>query len=64
MRESYGIDSDFVKVLTEIPRGNESPQYMSIRDKYLAEFIGLAITPVYGYHRIRSWCMANKGKDF
>ena len=63
MRENHG-SVDFVKVLTDIPRGDESPQYMSKRDEYLAEFIGHAIVPTYGYHRIKSWCAANKGKRF
>ena len=63
MRENHG-NVDFVKTLTDIPTGNKSPQYMSKRDGYLAEFIGLAIAPTYGHHRIKSWCAANKGKRF
>ena len=63
MREKHG-NVDFVRVLTDIPRGDETPQYMSKRDGYLAEFIGHAIAPTYGFHRIKSWCMANKGKRF
>ena len=63
MRKIHG-NVEFVKVLTDIPRGGESPLYMSERDDYPAEFIGHTIAPTYGYHRIKSWCMANKGKRF
>ena len=63
MRRIHG-NVEFVKVLAEIPRGDESPQYMSKRDDYLAELIGQAIAPTYGCHRIKSWCMVNKGKRF
>ena len=57
-------DIDFVRALTKVPRKNEPVGESINRDRWLAQFIGHVLVPVYGHAKIKSYCRANKGKRF
>ena len=55
---------DFVRALTQKPKKDELIGDSINRDRWLAQFIGYVLVPVYGHAKIKPYCMANKGKRF